>query len=196
MAGIEGITEEILTRAKNEAAQILAEAEAEATRIKDAAKEESEKMRTQAQAETEEKTAAQKERADSQAEMAQRQAILAEKQAIITEVVALAKEKLRAQDADAYFAMLLQILAQSVRKGEGEMFLAGRDLDRLPADFEKAVQEKAQSAGGTITISKTPIDIADGFVLRYGGIEENCSLDALFAEKKESLHDLVSGMLF
>ena len=35
-----------------------------------------------------------------------------------------------------------------------------------------------------------------GFVLTYGGIEENCTIRAVFAAKKDELSDKVHEMLF
>ena len=35
-----------------------------------------------------------------------------------------------------------------------------------------------------------------GFVLAYGGIEENCSIDALFEERADALSDAVRKILF
>ena len=35
-----------------------------------------------------------------------------------------------------------------------------------------------------------------GFILIYGGIEENCSIDAMFAEKRDELLDQVRKILF
>ena len=44
--------------------------------------------------------------------------------------------------------------------------------------------------------SEDPGRIKSGFILSYGGIEENCSLDAIFAEKAETLRDLANSILW
>ena len=196
MAGIEGITSEILAAAQREAAKILDADKADASIVTDKAKEESAKTLAQAAETAKEKAAAQKERALSRAEMESKQTLLAEKQAVIKEVIAAAKEKLCAQDGAAYFGMLEKLLAQTVRAGDGEICFSKDDLARLPADFGARANAAAQRAGGTVKIAEAPAAIANGFILRYGGIEENCSLDALFLEKEEALHDLVGGLLF
>ena len=38
--------------------------------------------------------------------------------------------------------------------------------------------------------------IDGGFILVYGDIEENCSLEALFAVSKEVLQDKISALIF
>ena len=45
-------------------------------------------------------------------------------------------------------------------------------------------------------ISGDTRDIDGGFVLTYGGIEENCSIDALFDAAHEVLQDKVQEILF
>ena len=39
-------------------------------------------------------------------------------------------------------------------------------------------------------------DIDAGFVLTYGGIEENCSFDAIFDSARETLQDKAQELLF
>ena len=39
-------------------------------------------------------------------------------------------------------------------------------------------------------------NITNGFVLVYGGIEENCTIDALFDARRDELSDIVQRLLF
>ena len=66
----------------------------------------------------------------------------------------------------------------------------------MPADFEKKIEAAAQENGGRLTLKKEPKEIPDGFILVYGGVEENCTLKALFDAKKDQLQDRVNEMLF
>ena len=54
----------------------------------------------------------------------------------------------------------------------------------------------AQKKGGVLEISGETRNIDGGFILIYGGIEENCSIDAMFAEKRDELLDQVRKILF
>ena len=58
--------------------------------------------------------------------------------------------------------------------------------------INQAVKEKKAS----LKISREAREIEGGFVLSYGGIEENCSFDALFASAGEQLQDVVQKILF
>ena len=44
--------------------------------------------------------------------------------------------------------------------------------------------------------SKTPCDLPDGFLLVYGGIDVNCTFDALFEAEADALQDIAGGLLF
>ena len=62
--------------------------------------------------------------------------------------------------------------------------------------FEKDVKTAAKQAGGKLSISTESRKIGPGFILSYGGIEENCTIDALLEEKKDDLTDTVREILF
>ena len=66
----------------------------------------------------------------------------------------------------------------------------------MPAGFETEIQETAKSKGGTLTLSKEPKEMTGGFILVYGGIEENCTMKAMFDARRDELSDHVHGLLF
>ena len=45
-------------------------------------------------------------------------------------------------------------------------------------------------------VSKEPKDMDGGFVLVYGGIEENCTIRAMFHTNQDELSDVVQKVLF
>ena len=71
-----------------------------------------------------------------------------------------------------------------------------KDLERMPAGFREEIKSLAQQKGGVLEISGETRNIDGGFILIYGGIEENCSIDAMFAEKRDELLDQVRKILF
>ena len=139
---------------------------------------------------------AQTERAASQAQLKKRQTLLFEKQQIISEVIEKAKASLAAQDGAAYFAMTAKLIEKNARPQAGEIAFGAADLARLDASAKAAIEAAAKKAGGSLKIAEDAADIKSGFILRYGGIEENCSLDALFAEKADQLVDKVNRALW
>ena len=74
------------------------------------------------------------------------------------------------------------------------MRLNAADLARLPAGFEDRLNKAV--GRGHITVSKTPCDLPDGFLLVYGGIDVNCTFDALFEAEADALQDIAGGLLF
>ena len=91
---------------------------------------------------------------------------------------------------------MLKLLAKSVQPEKGEIIFNEKDLGRLPADFDKKINEVATKNGGTLSISQNKAPITGGFILKYGNIEINSSLDAIFEENKEVLTDTVNSILW
>ena len=68
----------------------------------------------------------------------------------------------------------------------------GKDVD---AEYMKVLAAKKK--GGSLELTETVPDGMDGgFILTYGGIEENCTIKALFDAKREELSDKVNRQLF
>ncbi len=196
MTGLEKITDQIQEEAKASAARRLEAAQKEADAVIAEAKEVCAAMET----ETAEKIAAMKVnyegRIKSSAEQQRRTALLRAKQEIIAEVIEEARLTLKKKDAQSYFLTLEKILKTYALAENGEIYFSAEDLARMPADFEKKIKTAAKEKGGSLVLKKEPKAIADGFVLVYGGVEENCTLKALFDAKKDELQDKVNAILF
>lgn len=196
MAGIDNITNEILQDAKTKADGIIADANAKAKAVTDDADEKAAAYLKQADEKAAADTARTRERTASAAQMRARETKLAAKQQVIDEVIEKAYEKLDSQESSAYFAMIEKLLEGAVSAGEGIICFGARDLERLPADFEKKAAAVGKKKGAVLRVSSTPEKIENGFILKYGGIEENCTLRALFAQKRDELRDRVNGILW
>jgi len=79
---------------------------------------------------------------------------------------------------------------------DGDIYFSGRDLDRMPAGFAEEISKIAEGKGGKLTLSEETRVLDGGFVLAYGGIEENCSFKALFDSKEDAFKDQVQKILF
>ena len=79
---------------------------------------------------------------------------------------------------------------------DGEAAFSARDLKRMPKDFPQKLSAAAQKVGGALAVSKDPRAIDGGFVLIYGGMEENCSFGALFDANREDFLDAARAALF
>lgn len=78
----------------------------------------------------------------------------------------------------------------------GEIRFNEKDKKRLPAGYDKTAAGAAAKKGGKLSLSDETCEIDGGFILVYGGIEENCSFEAIFAAERESLQDQVHTLLF
>ena len=175
----------MLDRAQKEAAQIRSEAEKKAG-------DSVERIRRESDA----RLADSKSRAQSAAALTKRQLLLQEKQNLIGEVLEKAKETFLALPEAEYFDTLLALLKKNALSEQGEILLNERDRKRLPADFEKKAEEAAKAKGGSLRISEKTREIDGGLILVYEGIEQNCSVDALFETNIEMLQDKIQNILF
>ena len=196
MAGIDTIVHEILQEAQTKADELMKEAQDQAGSIQQDAAAADEKAAAGIRQEADRTAADLAQRARSQVDLRKRQAILKAKQAVIDGVIEKAYLQLAAQGDEAYFAMILKLVQKNVRAGDGLVCFNSADLKRIPAGFEASLAALASKAGGTLKVSPDPVKIRSGCIVSYGGIEENCSLDALFAEKRETLRDLANSVLW
>ena len=196
MAGIEKITNEINLEAKEEAAKIISSAEDTAKKLLAKTEEECAAIRAEADEKLSKKLSAEDKKTQSQCEQVEKLIILKTKQDIIDSVINKAKNKLLLQDSDEYFNTLLKLLEKQAQADKGILFLNQKDLARIPVDFVTSAAEIAAQNGGELEFSKTPVDIDGGFVLKYGNIEINSSIDAIFDENVDELVDVCSKMLW
>ena len=196
MAGLEKITDQILADAKTQADEIVAQANASAEQILSDAK-----ARAQdAAAASEKKSAADvdtyEKRVASSNDLYRRTQTLRAKQEMITEVLNEAYARVCALDDASYFDLLEKAVSTYALPQDGEIIFAAQDQARMPQDFVQRVEKAAQAAGGSLTVSEEKRGIENGFILVYGGIEENCTIQALFDVKKEQLQDLIGARLY
>lgn len=196
MTGLEKIIGQIKGESDAAAAQVLGKAKAEADGILSEAKVEAERECARIEHDSAAAVADRLARAKSAADLQKRKTILAKKQSLIGEVIEKAKHQLENLPDGEYFDFILKLAAQSVWAEEGKILFSQKDLSRLPAGFEEALNQAASAKGGKLTVSRETRTIDGGFVLVYGGVEENCSLTALFESARENLQDKVQELLF
>ena len=196
MAGAENIVNEILREAREKADGTLSEAKRKADMTVSSAHADG-VAEMSAAAERAEKAASDyAKRVESQVGLRRRQALLSARQDIIETVIEKAYQTLSSQSAEAYFEMIEKLVGRYAQPEKGEILFSARDLGRLPDGLTAAVEKAAAGRGGSLTVSETPAGIENGFILRYGGIEENCTLEALFDDKIDELRDRVREVLW
>lgn len=196
MTGLEKMKSQILDEAKAAAESKVAEAKAKAEEIVAQADADAKKISESIAHKSELDIANYKERTASSCDLQKRTKLLAAKREMITAVLDKAYQSLISMNEDEYFEVLLKLLDKYALPQEGEIFFSAGDLQRMSDDFKNAVEATAREKGGSLKISAEERKIENGFVLAYGGIEENCTLQAMFDEKKDELSDEVYHILF
>lgn len=196
MTGLEKITDRILAEAGAQADEIRGQAEEEAGAVLREAEESLLRLREEAK---EREALVKKEleaRARSSASLKKRQLILAAKQDMIREQLEKAHQSLLEMGAEEYFSFIEQMVRQSALPKEGEIRFSERDLKRLPDGFDKRLNQAAAERGGSLKIGSEPAHVDGGFLLDYGGIEENCSFQALLTARRDECSDQIQKLLF
>ena len=196
MSGLDKMKARILEEAESSARDILDRAGEEAARILREAGTAADAAAAEIAAGAVRDSLERKRRAGAAADMQRKQAVLAAKQEMIREVLREAYEEILGLEAERYFGLMEKLLREYVLPEEGEICFNSRDLERMPEGFSGRIRTIAAEAGGSLTLSETPLDTDGGFLLVYGGIEENCTLKAVFSSRREELSDQVNRMLF
>ena len=188
MAGLDKIISQIKEESQEAAARTLAGARDEADKVLAAARKEAESECADIEGRSRQSVANILERGQSAADLKKRGSILAEKQKLIGDTIEKAKAELK--------GMILKLAVKSAQNGKGELLFSAKDLARVPEGFEDRLNAALKDKDAALHISKDTRDIDAGFVLTYGGIEENCSINAIFDSAHELLQDKVQEILF
>ena len=182
---------------------ILSEAEATAKAAEEKTAEEVKKIEEAAAAEAKAysaevisaallKAKAIKKNAESAAELTVRDAKLSKKHEEIEKTISMALDAALKLDDEKYFALLSRVAAPYAKDGEAVIFVGKKDKKRDLSVFKKALAEKGIKA----TLSDVSCFGDYGFVLSYGDVEYNLTLNALINDKRDILEDRIHRILF
>ena len=196
MSGLDKIIARISEEAEAKAGAIISEAEKKAAGItsEGAAKtaEECERIAKKADAVARNT----QERGKASAELRTKQIMLGGKQELMNEVIAEARNRLDNLSDDEYAAFIEKLFRKHVPSEDAVLKLNERDLKRLPKETIDRMTAEAKAHGAVLKVSDKPADITDGFVLDFGGVEENCTTDALIEQNTDDLLDKIKDILF
>ena len=196
MAGIDNIIRSITAEAEAKCEGIRGEAGGRADAIRKAAADQADAYAKAAEAETAKEVEKSLQRYTSAADTKKKQAYLYAKQSMIASCLEKARQTILAMDDPSYFGMIAHQIGARLAAKEGTLFLSEKDRARMPEGFLEKISAAAAEKGGSVSLSDETCAIDGGFILSYGGIEENCSVDALFEEYAEELSDTVGKLLF
>mgnify|MGYP004448176805 CR=1 FL=1 len=196
MSGLAKIIDRISQESAEKAAGILAEARAYADGIRaDAEKKtvaECERITKKAESEAANIAG----RSEASAELRSKQILLAGKQELLTETIAMAKEKLANLSDAEYADVLTKLFMKHIPSQDAVLKLNAADMKRLPKEITDSFIRAAADNDCSLKLSEIPADIRNGFIIDFGGIEENCTFDALIDQNIEELQDKVKSILF
>lgn len=139
-----------------------------------------------------EQTAKMEKSCKSRVELEKRNAVLKAKRNEINKAVDAVLDYMKNLNDKEYFQLLYQ-LAATLGSKEGEILLSEKDLGRVPEDFEQNMAK----AGVRARLSSVPNkSITSGFILKNGDIEDNMSFEAVVADQREAIEDLINRELF
>lgn len=196
MTGLEKMKSQILDEAKALADSKIAEANRRAEEILEEAKADAEKSVVSISQRSDKDVANYRERIISSIDLQKRTKLLAAKQEVIAQVLDQSYDRLKTMETGEYFAMLLKLAEKYILPQEGIMYFSQADLGKMPESFKSDVKKLAETKGGKLNISGEGRNIENGFVLAYGGIEENCTLKAIFDAKRDEFADKIHHILF
>ncbi|MDR1002485.1 MAG: V-type ATP synthase subunit E [Oscillospiraceae bacterium] len=133
---------------------------------------------------------------ESGAELTGKKMLLSKRREIIEGVIASAVARLRSLPTAEYFAVIENLALRLSEAGAGEIILSAEDKEKLPANFEAELNKKLSNEGKVLTVSKETRKTGGGCFLCYGGIEVNCTFDALVNDKHDFLSDEISKYVF
>ncbi len=198
MNGIDRITDRIEADAREQAKAIIAEAEAKCAEIRKENEKKAQERYLELIRNGTKDCESGLERRKSAAEMDAKKSVLALKQDCVAEAFDMAKRRLADMPKDSYVGFLASLAASAAADGSGEIVLSARDRELCG----KAVLERANAAlaakGLTpaLTLAADSREISGGLILRQGGVEVNCSIEALVEALKGPMTADVARTLF
>ncbi len=197
-AGAERIIEHILNDAKAKAAEIKDEAARKTREIMTEAQKEAARSQEQILARARDEAAETKRRILGAAKLDARKEKLAAKQELIADAFRQSLEELCAVDDRSYSSILQRMFLAAAETGTEKVFLSERDRARIPGSFWEELNAALKKAGkkGELTLAEENREIQGGFILQSGGVEINCSFEALLDMQRDELEPEVAGILF
>lgn len=198
MNGAEKIKERIITDAKGKAGKILEDARLEAQGIiKDAEKQAFQRVAIMTE-KAKEEAVLYKQRFHAAGGMEDRKSILQTRQNTIDEAFSAALSKVADLPTDKYSLLIEDILLEVVKEGQGDLVLNKKDKQRLGQQFVEKINEKLKNIGkkAMLKLAGDDLNSCGGFVIRYGEMEINCTLEVILNMARPNLESEVATILF
>ena len=193
MSGIDKIIEQIQSDTDKICASVIGAAQQKADKMISEAEAKAQQIIADGKDKTASKVADIKKRGESAADLEEKRVMLYTKQKIISEMLSEGLLNAKNLPEDEYFDLIDKMVEKYSQPEDGVIVFGKKDIERLPQGY---IDRLNKSSKGQLTLSDETADIEAGFILKYGGIEQNCSFDAIFAGEAENLSDRAGRLLF
>ena len=193
MSGLDKIAETIVGEAQEKANKIKIEAREKVQSIEAEAAKDNEALKRDLAEDIERQADAVIERYASDARQERRRVLLKTRSDAIEDVISSAKNRIINMPERQYFDMMRQICVRNARAGEGVLHFAQPDMDRLPGDFIDRCNSEIND--GFVVLGEPVINLDHGFLIGYGKVVQNCSLESIFEINKNQIWDAVNACL-
>ena len=191
MPGLDIITDAILDNAKADRKAILKKAEEKKQEILKEAKKEAEIIVSEIKKEALKKTENIENSIKARAQQDLSKELLKKKSELIKDVLNEAKEHVYSMPDEEYNKLLLSLLSKYAKETKsGEISFCKKDKERISDEVKERIEALK------LTLSFEDKNIKGGFVLKYGKVEENCSVEAIFHQNREKITDFLNKELF
>jgi V/A-type H+-transporting ATPase subunit E len=187
------ITAKIVNDATEYANGLISEANQEAESILARAEKEAEAIRERMAVQGADDAVTVRHRNQSAAELEGRKMRLAARQKAVADTMDAAVDHLVDMEPEAYISFLAAKIAETGIK-EGELLLSAKDRGAIGEKLVKAANKSLKN--GKLTLSDQVIKAKGGFVLKYGALEINSSLEIMVHSVKEAVASEVLAALY
>ncbi len=112
---------------------------------------------------------------------------------VVDDCIRLAVSDITSMPDEEYFEIMRKLILKYYHPNEqGELLMNKADISKMPKSFLKEIKK----SGADIELCDKPADIDCGFIIRYGGVEENCTLASLIEENTDKIKDRLYKMLW
>lgn len=196
MNGAERIKDRIIADARELCDRILEDAKREAQNIIGNAEKEAFQKVTVMTEKAREDALQIKQRLQAVSELEDRKMALKARQDSVDEAFDTALTRITALPDAQYSLFLEDILLKAVREGDGFLVLNEKDKVRLGEKFVSTINTKLNEKNAKLALAKDTLKSAGGFVLRYGDMEINCTIEILMNMARPALESEVAAILF
>lgn len=130
----------------------------------------------------------------SAAKLETKKRVLSLKDELIENAIKRAIEKISVLDDTEYFLYMYKSAVCRLKVGACLISFNERDKSRMPTDFIERLNSAKD--GCSVKLSESAVNIAGGFILDFGDIYEDFSLDGLIEEKRDEIRQKAAEILF